>query len=229
MNKNKFCFIICTNRTDYFEECMEYINRLFVPEGFEVEVLGVEEAKSMASGYNEGRTATDAAYKIYMHQDVFILYPRFLETILEIFQSDERIGMIGMVGTGAMSPDGVMWNGYRVGNIYRLQPERMVYPVKQGYEEYKYRLEDGLHDVQAIDGLMMVTSKDIPWREDILDGWDYYDVSQSFEMIRAGYKVVVPEQKMPWCVHDDGIVNLRMYDKYRRICMKEYREFFEEK
>lgn len=219
MNKKKFCFIICTNKTDYFEECLAYLNRLHVPEGYEVEVLGITEAKSMTAGYNEGMQASDAAYKIYMHQDVFIVYRDFLQSLLTIFESDENIGAVGMVGAPKMPADGVMWHNYRNGNLYG------VFPATMPYEEYQYKLEDGLHTVQAVDGLLIATSKDVPWREDVFDGWDFYDVSQSFEMQKNGYKVVVPEQKNPWCVHDDGILNLRMYDKYRRICMKEYAEF----
>lgn len=221
MNEKKFCFIVCTNKTDYFEECLAYLDRLEVPDGYEVEVLGVTEAKSMAAGYNEGMQASDAKYKIYLHQDVFIVYRGFLQSLLDIFKSGADIGMIGMVGSEKMPPDGVMWNGYRKGNLYG------AFSAEMPYENYRYALSDGLHEVQAVDGLLMATSRDIAWREDILDGWDFYDVSQSFEMLRAGYRVVVPEQKNPWCVHDDGILNLRMYDKYRRICLKEYKEYFE--
>lgn len=221
MNEKKFCFIICTNKTDYFEECLAYLDRLEVPEGYEVEVLGITEAKSMTAGYNEGMQASDAKYKIYMHQDVFIVYSGFLQALLDIFGSSDDIGMLGMVGTEKMSPDGVMWHGYRRGNLHG------VFPAQMPYEDYRYVLSDGLHQAQAVDGLLMATSQDIAWREDIMNGWDFYDVSQSFEMLRAGYQVVVPEQKNAWCVHDDGILNLRMYDKCRKICMKEYKEFFE--
>lgn len=225
MDKNKFCFIICTNSQLFFEENMRYVERLIIPEGYEVDVIGITDAKSMTAGYNEGMRASDAMYKIYMHQDVFILYPYFLQSILDIFSSDERIGLIGMVGAEKMSADGVMWHNSRRGNLYELYNEQ--YEEKLSFDTYRYQIEDGLWDVQAIDGLMMITSKDVPWREDIFKGWDFYDVSQSFEMIRAGYKVVVPEQNTPWCLHDDGILCPWNYDKYRRICMQEYPEFFE--
>lgn len=80
--------------------------------------------------------------------------------------------------------------------------------------------------VETDELLMLVTSKDMTWREDLFEGWDFYDVSQSFEMERAGYKVVVPEQRLPWCLHDNVITNFRNYDKNRRNCLKEYPEYF---
>ena len=224
MNDKKFCFIICTNSELYYDECLNYISRLIVPDGYTIEVIGVTEADSMTSGYNQGMKESDAKYKIYMHQDVFILYSHFLQSVLDIFGVDENIGMIGMVGAEKMAVDGVMWHDWRRGNLYEGNIEEQFDELN--YETYQYHLEDGLYNVQVIDGLMMITSKDLEWREDIFDGWDYYDVSQSFEMIRDGYKVVVPEQRLPWCLHDDGVLNLKNHDKYRRICIKEYSNMF---
>lgn len=221
MDERKICFIICANKEYFLEECLYYIRQLTVPEGYTVDAISIADAKSMTAGYNEGMGATDAKYKVYLHQDVFIIYKGFLQAILDIFASDASIGMIGMVGAPKMSVSGVMWYGHREGQLYGSCP------VEEDYATYSYRLQDGLHQVDAVDGLLMVTSRDIPWREDLLDAWDFYDVSQSFEFHRAGYKVVVPEQRAPWCKHDDGRLNLRHYDKYRKICMEEYPEYFD--
>lgn len=221
MNNRKFCFIICSNSKLYLNECIQYIEKLMIPEGYEVEILEIADAGSMTEGYNEGMNSTDAGYKIYMHQDVFIVYPLFLHSVLEIFQSNHDIGMIGMVGTEHMAADGVMWHDYRVGNLINRCEK-----TECKLNEYQYNIKDGYWNVEAIDGLMMITSKDIPWREDLFDGWDFYDVSHSFEMKRHGYQVVVPRQTLPWCVHDDGILNLRNYNAYRLKCIEEYEEYF---
>ncbi len=67
----------------------------------------------------------------------------------------------------------------------------------------------------------MATQYDILWREDIFDKWDFYDASQCMEFIKRGYRIVVPKQVKPWCVHDCGILNLKDYDnekeKFSRI------------
>lgn len=220
MNDKKFCFILCVNSQVFYEECIRYIERLVIPNGYDIDVISVTDANSMAEGYNQAMRASDAKYKIYMHQDVFLLYPFFLQSVLDIFESDNDIGMIGMVGAGKMAVDGVMWHDWRRGDLYEGNIEDRY--DEMTYETYQYQVADGLWDVQVVDGLMLITSKDILWREDIFDGWDYYDVSQSLEMIRAGYKVVVPEQLLPWCLHDDGMLNLKNHDKYRRKCLQEY-------
>lgn len=223
VNNKKFCFIICSNNKYYLEECIFYISQLEIPEGYSVDVISVLEAESMAGGYNEGMKSTDAGYKIYLHQDTFIIYKRFLQSVLDIFGSDSSIGMIGMVGTPKMSVSGVMWYGHREGELYGFSV------IQEDYEEYQYKLEDGVYEVDAVDGFIMITNKDIRWREDIFDGWDFYDVSQSFEFAKRGFKIVVPEQYSPWCMHLDGILNFLNYNKYRKICMAEYPEYFEPK
>lgn len=80
-----------------------------------------------------------------------------------------------------------------------------------------------LQIVQAVDGLLMATQEDIPWRETLFDGWHFYDLSQCLEFRRKGYDVAVPFQISHWCIHDCGIVKLsNEYEKYRVRFLKEY-------
>lgn len=206
---------MCVNDDLFFEECIQYINWLEVPDGIEIEILEIRGAVSMTAGYNEGMNSSDAKYKIYMHQDVFFRNKFLIYDILTIFNCSSAIGMIGLAGTLKMPENGIMWDGDRV----------QFGAVHVPWEEYRYSLEkDGIWDVEAIDGLFMATQYDIPWREDLFDGWDYYDVSQSYEMRRNGYHVVVPVQNQAWYIHDDKfIMSLLEYDKYRRIFLEEYK------
>lgn len=213
MNDHKFCFIICVNNDKYRQECLYYIEHLNVPAGYEKDILTIQDAPCMTAGYNAAMQATDAKYKIYLHQDVFIVNRNFLSDILEIF-ADESIGMIGMVGSPRLPEHSVMWYGERIGKIYSSNV------VEAGISLIGEK-ED--RDVEAVDGLLMITQYDVPWREDLFKGWDFYDISQSFEFRRAGYRVVVPEMAEPWCIHDDGFLNLANYYNERKIFQKEYR------
>lgn len=217
LNDKKICFIICYNQEICLQECLLYLQQLHVPDGFSTDLLTIADAPSMTEGYQAAMEASDARYKIYMHQDVFIVYPYFLDSLIEIFQSSPQIGMAGMVGSPVFPSDHMMWSEKLTGNLYH----RDMPPCD--YHDYRYSLEHGLSYVDSIDGLLMATAYDIPWRTDLLHGWNFYDVSQSFEFRRRGHKIVVPEQHHPWCLHDDGqILNLWDYDRDRRICMEEY-------
>jgi hypothetical protein len=198
------------NDSVYEEECLHYINRLSVPEGYEIEQLSVWEAASMASGYNEGMNASDAKYKVYLHQDVFLTNKNFISDLLAIFE-DETIGMVGMVGSPKMPEDCVMWSSDRVGYIYSEFTDEPIGAAAKPYTE-----------VEAVDGLLIATQADIPWRDDLFKGWDFYDVSQSAEFRKKGYRVVVPYVEKPWCLHDDGFSNLEHYFEWRDVFKREY-------
>ena len=65
-NANKIDIIICGNNKLYLDEQKKYIENLIIPDGMQLNILVVEGAKSMTSGYNEGIANSDAKYKIYM-------------------------------------------------------------------------------------------------------------------------------------------------------------------
>ena len=218
MNDKEFCFIICSNDRMYTEECLYYINHLVIPEGYGIDVLTVEDARSMTAGYNEAMQYSMAKYKVYLHQDTFIVNPNFLQDCLDIFEQDEKIGMIGNVGTKKLPGSGIMWEADRCGKVY----EQHIYETTllSNAEDEKVK---GKHmEVEAVDGFLMVTQYDVLWREDLFDKWDFYDCSQSMEFLRHGYKVVVPKMEQPWCVHDCGFVNLSRYEEERKKFVKEY-------
>ncbi len=222
-NPKKISFIFCTNNEQYANECMLYLNLLQIPEGYETEILTIEGAASIAAGYNEGMNASDAKYKVYLHHDTFITEPFFIEKLLKIFEQDEKIGIVGMIGAEKLSKDGVMWHEDRCGDFYRL--DQLIQEGLDGIE----RITEGLREVEVVDGLLIATQYDIPWREDVLHGWDFYDVSQCMEFRRAGYKIVVPAQNPAWVIHACGAPGFWHYEKNRQIALREYPEIWQGK
>ncbi len=220
--KEKIAFICCTNHKQYQQECEAYIRDLEVPPGYEIEILPIYQAKSMTLGYEEGMHKTDAMYKVYLHQDVFIWNRHFLYDILEVFQKDEKIGMLGVLGGTKIPDDEVLYTCWNEGMTYACDTQDAG--IKQG----RNPLPGTCQEVEAIDGMLLVTQYDLPWRGDLFDGWDFYDISQSFEFRKKGYKIVVPYQTEPWCMHDCGRTKLQNYNAGRRICLQEYGEFFQD-
>ncbi len=217
MNPNKICFIICVNNEIFLKECITYINQLIVPENFIVDVLEIQDAQSMLAGYHEACDATDALYKVFMHQDVFILNRHFIYDILAIFNGDPDIGLIGMTGIKSVPDNYIMWSGELLGNLY-------TGGNPGDHSTYRYDLStDGYDIAEAVDGLLMAVKGSPVFRDDIFDGWDFYDLSLSLEIQRSGKRVVVPRQRTPWCLHDDGNnLNMLNYDHYRKLAINEY-------
>lgn len=219
--KEKICFIICASNKSYLNECVYYIKKLKCPEKIEIEIKPIWNATSMCAGYNMGMRKSDAKYKVYLHQDAFIKNKNFISDVIKIFNSDSSIGMLGMVGGIGMPQNAVTYLAWNVGCVDTKEPDvsyRMLCAAEQNQNV----------EVDAVDGLLIVTQVDIEWREDLFQGFDFYDISQSFEMRRAGYKIVVPFQKQPWVIHACNYAKLKNYNIYRNICINEYREFLTE-
>lgn len=72
----------------------------------------------------------------------------------------------------------------------------------------------------------MAASKNVAWREDLFDGWHFYDISQTFEFRKAGYRTVFMND------YDNAVALIHettarkdphdLYDKYRRIFLDNY-------
>lgn len=98
LNKHQVAFITCVNDEAEYAECRHYLDRLYVPEGYSTDVIGIREAPSMTAGYNAGMKSSDAKYKVYLHQDVFVKNVNFIVDLLSAFDHDKRTGLFGVIG-----------------------------------------------------------------------------------------------------------------------------------
>lgn len=218
MDMNKIAFIICCNDEPALEECLLYINALRIPEQFQTEILVIREADSMTSAYNAAMRQSDAKYKIYLHQDVLLLKEDFLCDVLNIFKN-ETIGMIGTVGTKKIPRDAQAARAWNYGNVLVYNGNEMI------HMKYLQDEADNTIEVQAIDGMLMITQYDIEWDEKEFDKFHFYDISQCMEFQRKGYKIVVPKDDCVWALHDSGISTEQGYDNYRKCFCKKYQKY----
>lgn len=216
MDNKKICFITAVNNERAYEECLFYIKNLDIPEGYDIEAIAIRNSYSMTNTYNKAMKDSDAKYKIYIHQDTLIINKNFIHDMLELFKNN-KIGMIGVCGTKKIPTNGVWWeSNNKLGKVYDSHTGEMK------LLEFN-KINEMYENVQAIDGLIIATQYDIEWREDLFDGWHFYDTSQCVEFNKAGYEVVVANQIKPWCIHDSGVANTANgYDKYREIFLGEY-------
>ncbi|MER0280816.1 glycosyltransferase [Clostridioides difficile] len=219
MNNEKICFITCVNNERLYEECLLYINNLDVPPNFSIEIIALRGECSIASAYNKAIRETDSKYKVYLHQDTFIINKNFIYDILHIFKNNIDTGMIGVAGAKDIPISGIWWDSHnKVGKVYDSHTSKMAL--------YEFsNIEELTNEVMVVDGLIMITQYDLFWREDKFDGWHFYDLSQSMEFKKNNYKVVVPKQDKPWCMHDSGVANTSNgFEKYRLKYIEEYEE-----
>ncbi|QZY56315.1 glycosyltransferase family protein [Crassaminicella profunda] len=217
LDSKKICFITCVNNEKTYEKSLFSIKNLNIPTNFKIETIYIANSKGITQAYNQGMQNSDAKYKVYMHQDVFIINKNFISDFITVFEQDKNIGMIGILGSKTIPANGVWWKSQNLyGKVYDSHTGKLEL-LQLNTVENKYEI------VEAIDGFIMITQYDLPWREDIFNGWHFYDTSQSIEFKKAGYKIAIPEQTEPWCIHDCGIVNFKNgYEECRRIFLNAY-------
>lgn len=201
LNDKKICIIMCANDDFYIEENLKYLQSLQVPDGYTLDIICVRDAASMTEGYQSAMESSDAKYKLYIHQDTFIVNKNCLADLLHIFNHHPDVGIIGMVGSSNIDREAPIWwnmsGGCGVDYIKRT-PESMELDLRG-------EIPPGtMAQVAVLDGIFLATQYDLPWRTDLFHDWHFYDLSQTREFINAGYKAVVPYQAKPWTVHAAG-------------------------
>ena len=168
LDRNKVAFISCVNDEDMYSECLLYLKSLHIPDGITVEYIPIRNACSMCAGYNEGARKTKARYKIYLHQDVLIVNKNIIADLLAIFE-DRTVGLVGMIGCRSLPRSGVWWDGLRTYGrvLHHCEPESVV-------DSHCMEPDEAYIDVEAVDGLLLATQYDLPWRDDLFTGWHLF-------------------------------------------------------
>lgn len=201
MDDHRICFIICVNNEELAKRSEQNLRQLIIPDGYKVDIQLVRGAISIAAGYDEAMRQSDAKYKVYLHQDVHILNPQFISDIIRLFSNHPSLGMLGAAGAKVLPVSGTWWEaGHKYGRVIdshtgMLKPLDFLQP------------EGDYESVESIDGILMVTQYDLPWRKDLFTGWHFYDASHSQEFITHGYEIGVPRQHLAWCLHDCGVAD----------------------
>lgn len=222
INEKQIAFIICSKEVPYYLECIKYVEELYLPLGYEKEILCVQEADTIAIGYNAAMQSCQAKYKIYLRENAFLINRDFVKQMLEVFQQHEEIGMLGVAGKLALHAKTVFHNKWDVGKLFVCNgtaQEEMVCCDENAGNYTK---------VQAIGGMIMATQYDIPWREDLLKHWLFYDISHSIEMKRRGYQCAVLNGEMPWCIWENAAEDIQSHEENRNTVIEEYPEILRE-
>ena len=200
-----------------YDKCLLHIEQLNIPAGMSVDTVAIKEADSMTQAYNAAMNDSDAKYKIYLHQDAMITDQHFIEKVLELFQENEDIGICGVAGAKNLPQNGIWWEGRKIG-VFSDSHER-----DEIMREYKYECDPTRPiDVDVLDGVILCTQYDVPWREDLFTKWHFYDLSQCMEFKRNGYRVSVLPAEASMIEHYSGVASMKNFDSEREIFINEY-------
>lgn len=214
MNNRKICFIWNVQNEEYYSESVKYVDALVVPEGYIVEKVAVAD-DNYAKAYNEAITISDAKYKVYIYDAIFIINKFFIYDMLRIFQKKE-IGLFGVLGSKTIPTSGA-WQESR-----HKRGRKYIYDGNK-IQHISFDSEDDNQDnVMALDGSLLATQYDVSWREDLFKNKYYYDLAQGIEFRHKGYEVVVAKQEEPWVLHDSTADNEEQFNQAKEVFLEEY-------
>jgi glycosyltransferase involved in cell wall biosynthesis len=185
--------IICSRKSSIDSELAANIAATV---GSDHELLIIDNSQnnySIFQAYNKGIEQSKSNILCFIHDDILFHSNDWGKKIIEIFNADTKIGLIGVAGSKAKTkaPSG-WWN-----SPHELKQVNIIQHIETGeIERWEYGLHDTLlTEVVAIDGVFMAARKDKAISFDAsLAGFHNYDLNISLEYKTKGYKVVVTKE-----------------------------------
>ena len=191
--EKKVAFFVRKSDEALYSTCLESLQALHLPAGYEAELFTLAAGKPYAVQANKALALSDAKYKIYINDDMCLVQPRLFGELLAIFKNT-AVGMVGAWGSQSLPVDGnVLSSVYKRGAVY--------VPAEDGFSELRFGDATGkAADVRCILPSFFATQWDIAWDESYEK--QYYAVlahCRAFE--EEGRRIVVPLPKNIWCAY----------------------------
>lgn len=151
------------------------------------ELIRIDDARSLAEGYNRGVTQSTGTRLVFAHDDVDVVSPDLASRLRWYL---DRWDIVGVAGTTRLVSAAWVLAGppYIFGQVSHPDPggySVSIYGAPQRYVE----------GIEAMDGLFLAARREVveqlPFDEELFDGFFLYDVDFTFSAFRAGRRLVV--------------------------------------
>lgn len=194
MNGKKIAVLVRKSHPAKYAQCIAALQKMKWPQDHVAEVFTLSAGEPYAKQVNAVLKETDARVKIYIDDDLRLVFPQAVEEILTIFQ-DGSIGMVGFLGSRSLPVSGnLMESPYVCGTVY--------VPLEKGLQEARFGsgAVGECQDVRFLAPSFFATQGDFSWDEAYKN--QYYAVlaySRRFEQQEK--RIVVPTVEKPWCAY----------------------------
>lgn len=173
-----------------------FFNNITTTIGSEHELIIIDNSEnkySIFEAYNEGIKKSNGDYYCFIHDDIVFHTQDWGKVIGQIFEQDDKIGLIGVAGTKVKTKMPSAWwdcsEEFKIINIIQHLHSGKIEHWQKGWSS------NNIEEVVAIDGVFMAARKDEKIRfSSFLSGFHNYDLNLSFEYLKNKYKVVVSNE-----------------------------------
>jgi GT2 family glycosyltransferase len=155
------------------------------------EIIGIHDARSLAEGYNRAVQASRGEWLLFSHDDVEIVSGDLAPAIL---RASATLDVIGVVGTSKVLSGYWPAAGHPFLHGWMAQPAPGGQPGEERFYVGVFGVDGPLTaGLQGLDGMFFVAKRavveEVPFDEEIFDGFHGYDLDFSFAAHLAGFSV----------------------------------------
>lgn len=181
--------VVCSREKTINQQLANNIEKTI---GVEFELIIIDNSEnnySIFEAYNLGILQSKGDYLCFIHDDIFFHTQNWGAVLNAVFQSDSKIGLIGVAGAKVKTKMPSAWwdcsdEDLEINIIQHFSDRR-----KEHWQKGLYK--SNITNVAAIDGVFMAAKKvSRIFFNDKLKGFHNYDLNFSFEYLKNGYRVV---------------------------------------
>ena len=217
MDEKKILFVVHKTSQENYDACVKSIEELDVPLGYSYQIAawskGTNDADAIGEVYNKLLEENVAKYKIFIKDTVLFVNETMLKDMINIFQSDEHIGLIGTEGTTNIPDSLIFGDADKVyGGKYFLDNNKNVIEKRNLPINKEY----------AVAAIISSTFLAIQYSVKCVEQFVTENIigeAQAIAFGRKGYKAVVPKQAVLWCLDVGNNIDVSQKEKEM---LKEY-------
>lgn len=171
-------FIVCSKDSEAYE-----FHRMNVQKtaGCSIQNIRIDNSAGLAgicAAYNKGAATATGDVLCFMHEDVFFMEEGWGPRILQKFQEDEQLGMVGLAGTTYLDKKNMKWTWAKVPWL----AGRVVHEIDEGRKFFLnlYDTENEDREVVVLDGLCLFVRpslmQKVRFDEETFPGFHLYDL-----------------------------------------------------
>ncbi len=182
--------IICSREAELANQLVINIKESIGCE-YEIIIVNNQDNKySISQAYNIGIEKSKGEMLCFIHEDVLFHTMDWGVEVINIYNSNPKIGLIGVAGAKIKTKTSSPWwdcpEKYKVMHIIQHDKNINIYKSSIGFAQ------EEIQEVAVIDGVFMVLRKEIFVQFDELnEGFHCYDLKISLDVVKKKYKVVV--------------------------------------